>query len=79
MQNYSSAKLELLMLKWAVTEKFRDYLLGSQFIAYTDNNPLAHVKESRLGQLKSDGLVNLCCLILTLNTEWASQIKQQML
>ena len=25
---YSSAKLELLVLKWAVTEKFRDYLLA---------------------------------------------------
>ena len=29
MCNYSSAKLELLALKWVVTEKFRDYLLGS--------------------------------------------------
>ena len=29
MCNYSSAKLRLLALKWAVTEKFRDYLLGS--------------------------------------------------
>ena len=28
MHNYSSAKLELLDLKWAVTKKFRDYLLG---------------------------------------------------
>ena len=39
MHNYSSAKLELLALKWAVTEKFRDYLLGSKFTVYTDNNP----------------------------------------
>ena len=29
MHNYSSVKLELLALKWVVTEKFRDYLLGS--------------------------------------------------
>ena len=29
MYNYSSVKLELLVLKWAVTEKFGDYLLGS--------------------------------------------------
>ena len=29
MCNYSSAKLELLALKWAVMEKFTDYLLGS--------------------------------------------------
>ena len=49
MCNYSSAKLELLALKWAVTEKLRDYLLGSMFTVYTDNNPLAYVKESKLG------------------------------
>ena len=47
MQNYSSAKLELLALKWAVTEKLRDYLLGSKFTIYTDNNQLAYVKESK--------------------------------
>ena len=34
MHNYSSAKLELLALKWAVTEKFCDYLLGSKFHVY---------------------------------------------
>ena len=49
MQNYSSAKLELLVLKWAVTKKFKDYLLGSWFTAYTDNNPLAYIKGSKLG------------------------------
>ena len=49
MHNYSSAKLELLALKWAVTEKFRDYLLGSKFAVYTDNNPLAYVQTSKLG------------------------------
>ena len=49
MHNYSSAKLELLALKWAVTEKFRDYLLGSKFTFYIDNNPLAYVQTSRLG------------------------------
>ena len=39
---YSSMKLELLALKWAV-DKFRDYLLGGKFIVYTDNNPLKFV------------------------------------
>ena len=48
MHNYSSAKLELLVLKWAVTEKFRDYLLGLKFTVYTDNNPLAYVQTSKL-------------------------------
>ena len=49
MQNYSLAKLELLALKWVATDKYRDYLLGSKFTLYTNNNPLAYVKESKLG------------------------------
>ena len=49
MHNYSSAKLELLALKWALTKKFMDYLLGSKFTVYTDNNPLAYVQTSKLG------------------------------
>ena len=28
MQHYSSAKIELLALKWSVCKKFKDYLLG---------------------------------------------------
>ena len=46
MQNYSSAKLELLALKWSVCEKFRDYLIGSKFTVLTDNNPLTYVRTS---------------------------------
>ena len=48
MENYSSMKLEFLALKWAVTEKFRDYLLGSTFIVFTDNNPLSYLQTSKL-------------------------------
>ena len=47
--NYSSMKLELLALKWAVTEKFRPYLIGSHFTVYTDNNPLSYIQTSKLG------------------------------
>ena len=43
---YSSMKLELLAVKWVVTEKFRDYLLGVQFVIYTDNNPLSYIQTS---------------------------------
>ena len=49
MFNYSSAKLELLALKWTATEKFWDYLLGSKFMLYTNNNALACIKTSKLG------------------------------
>lgn len=45
--NYSSKKLELLALKWAVTDKFSDYLLGGQFEVLTDNNPLTYLLKSK--------------------------------
>ena len=32
MTNYSSMKLEFLALKWAMTERFRDYLLGQKCV-----------------------------------------------
>ena len=44
--NYSAYKLEFLALKWAVTEKFKDYLLGTKFTVLTDNNPLTHILTS---------------------------------
>lgn len=52
MSNYSSRKLEMLALKWAVTEKFREYLLGNKFIVYTDNNPLSYLKTANLGAIE---------------------------
>lgn len=48
-QNYSIWKLELLALKWAITEKLRSYLLGSKFTILTDNNPLCHLSPANLG------------------------------
>ena len=48
MCNYISAKLELLALKWALTEKNCDDLLCSQFQVYMDSNLLAYVQESKL-------------------------------
>ena len=42
-----AGKLEFLALKWAVTEKFRDYLFhASSFTVYTDNNPLTYMLSS---------------------------------
>ena len=64
--NYSSAKLELLVLKWAVTEKFHDYLLGWQFQVYTENNPLAYVQESKLGASQTQWLSELSLFDFTI-------------
>lgn len=49
MNNYSSMKLEFLALKWAMVEKFREYLLGHRCIVFTDNNPLSHLTTAKLG------------------------------
>ena len=49
MHNYTSVKLELLVLKWAVMEKTLNYLLGLKFHVYTDKSPLTYVRESKLG------------------------------
>ena len=49
MHDYSSAKIELMALKWSVCEKFKDYLLGFKFTIFTGNNPLVYVKTSKLG------------------------------
>ena len=41
--HYPAHKLEFLALKWAVVEKFHEYLYGSTLDVYTNNNPLMYV------------------------------------
>ena len=42
-RNYPVHKLEFLAFKWPVTYKFHEYLYGSEFQVFTDNNPLTYV------------------------------------
>ena len=42
-KNYDAHKLEFLALKWAITERFHEYLYGGNFEVFTDNNPLTYV------------------------------------
>ena len=41
--HYTAHKLEFLALKWAVVEKYHEYLYGSTFNVHMDNNPLTYV------------------------------------
>ena len=42
-KNYHSTKLEFLVLKWAVMEHFKEYLLYQPFLVKADNNPLMYI------------------------------------
>ena len=42
-QNYHSSMLEFLVLKWSVTEHFKEYLAYAPFMVHTDNNPLTYI------------------------------------
>ena len=38
--------MEFLALKWAVTDRFNEYLYGGSFDVFTDNNPLTYILTS---------------------------------
>ncbi len=57
--NYSSFKLELLAMKWAMSEKFKDYLWGAKVLVITDNNPLVHLRTAKLGALEQRRVAQL--------------------
>ena len=42
-KNYHSIKLKFLVLKWAVTEHFKEYLPYQSFLVKMDNNPLTYI------------------------------------
>uniref|UniRef100_A0A3B3RJL8 ribonuclease H n=1 Tax=Paramormyrops kingsleyae TaxID=1676925 RepID=A0A3B3RJL8_9TELE len=45
-RRYPIHQLEFLALKWAVVDKYHDYLYGAKFTVRTDNNPLTYVLTS---------------------------------
>lgn len=49
MSNYSSMKLELLTLKWAVKEKFREYLQGNVFLICNRQKPCKLFADNEFG------------------------------
>ena len=42
-KRYDAQKLEFLALKWAITDRFHEYLYGGEFDVFTDNNPLTYI------------------------------------
>lgn len=43
-KRYPAHRLEFLVLKWSVCEKFKHWLKGQSFTVWTDNNPLTKLK-----------------------------------
>lgn len=67
MSNYSSMKLEFLALKWAVTEKFQEYLLGHKCVVWTDNNPLSYLNTAKLGATEQRWAAQLSAFDFTIH------------
>ena len=67
LQNYSSAKLELLELN--------SYLMGSKCIVYMDNNPLEYIQTSKLGALQIRWLNEIALLNFT-TKYWPEESQQ---
>ena len=42
-RKYPTHKLEFHAFKWAITDKFHEYLYGAEFQVFTDNNPLTYI------------------------------------
>lgn len=57
--NYSSFNLELLALKWAVMETFKEYLTRTKFTMYIESNALAHLQKARLGAVEQHWVAQL--------------------
>lgn len=67
-ENYAAHKLEFLALKWAVTQKFKDYLYGHRFSVLTDNNPLSYVlTTAKLDATGHRWLAELACYDFTIS------------
>lgn len=64
--NYSSFKLELLALKWALVEKFKDYVWGAKIVVVTDNSPLVHLHTARLGPVEQRWVAQLASFDYTI-------------
>ena len=47
MKNFSSMKMELMAMTWAIVKKFKDYLYGSKFTVLTNNNTFTHVMSAK--------------------------------
>ena len=53
-RNYDDHELEFLALRWSVTHRFHEYLYGTHFKVYTDNNPLTYILTT--AKLDANGL-----------------------
>ena len=42
-RNYPAINWNSLALKWAITDKFHEYLYGAEFQVFTGNNPLTYI------------------------------------
>ena len=78
--NYPAHRLEFLALKWAICEKFHEYLYGiTHFEVYTDNNPLTYVLTTAKLDACGQRWVTRPITISLFNIDLAREMLKQML
>ena len=70
-KNYHSTKLEFLVLKWAIMEHFKEYLLYQPFLVKTDNNPLTYIMTTP--NLDATGHQWVGALVQNLISSWSTR------
>ena len=79
-RKYPAHKLEFLALKWAVMDRFHEYLYGGKFDVYTDNNSLTYILTSaKLDACGQRWVASLVSYDFGLSIKWEKQMWMQML
>ena len=73
--NYSSRRLEFLAIKWAISEKFRSYLIGSEFDIITDHQSLVYWQNAKLNAIEQRWMAALSCFNYRIKHRSAAQNK----
>lgn len=65
------------MLKWAVMEKFKDYLTRSEFTVVTDNNPVAHLQTAKLGAVEQHWVAQFTSYVFVVKYRMGGKMEMQ--
>ena len=72
---YDAHKLEFLALRWAICNRFHEYLYGGEFGVYTDNYPLTYI----LTTARMDAMGQRLLILLIITLRFSTGVEKRML